>query len=183
MTTTDTTTDTQEATQEPQEQPNTTQDAPETTPTHEKPATDPTDTPDQDTPDTRHKPNEAARYRTRLRQTEQALEEAKQAHADELAALNDRLDALTRAAIARELTTMQPEGFFRLTPDTSDLLNDDGTVNPRAVQAAEEQALHDIGAVTRRRDPAVGREHVNPPRTGGAGSWAQALREAAGNLD
>lgn len=132
-----------------------------------KTMTDPTSPPATDTePDDDGKRpgnREAAKYRARLRDTEQQLAGAAAATEAAQRQLVDHLAATHR---------IKPAGLWASGATLADLLDADGNVDPKLVEAACTNAIDTLGLQRRvpRPDPSQGRGG-NP----GRGDWASAF--------
>lgn len=103
-------------------------------------------TPEPEQPDEAGANKEAAKYRTRLRETEAERD-----------ALAERLTTAQRREVetyaADRLKT--PTGLWSVGTDLADLLDESGNVDPKAVQEAASAAVRDHGLASSGRGPRV----------------------------
>lgn len=111
---------------------------------------------------------EAAKYRTRLRETEQARDQ-----------LQERVQSMQRREVERLAATLaKPEALWAVGTKLEDLLDADGDVDPTKVHEVVEQATNSFGLAPAPRVPSP--DSGQGPRPGSTGaapiSWQDALR-------
>jgi hypothetical protein len=153
------------------------------TPTTEEPTeTQPTDavpepTDDSTDPAEAKAGREAAKYRRQLRETEANL-----------SATSSQLETARRLLAERDLGNLKADAFWKMHPEVSDLLNEDGSVSPDLVAAAARDAYDMLGlpgAFSNTQKgligPYVPSEGTLPDRPISAGSdWDDAFKPKAG---
>jgi len=127
------------------------------------------DSPATDVPDDEPEPQSKreARYRTALRETE--------AERDTLAA---KVEALQRAEAERLAAKViqKPGALWAAQTALADLLNDDGTVDPRKVTDAATTAQKALGLAATRPAGYVAREGTTIHRSSAGSTWEAAFR-------
>jgi len=129
---------------------------------------DTTPTPDgDDTEGPEPQSKREARYRTQLRETE--------AERDALAA---KVEALQRAEVERLAAKViqKPAALWAAGTVLADLLNDDGTVDPRKVTDAATTAQKALGLAATRPAGYVAREGTTIHRSSAGSTWEAAFR-------
>ena len=130
----------------------------------EQPEVDEHEQPDDEQPADRPG-REAAKYRRQLRETETALEAARETATAAQRALVEHL--------AQTAGRIRPAALWASGADLADLLDDSGNVDPGKVAQAADVAARDLGLTrTPRPDPTQGRVTDRPDASHG---WAQAF--------
>lgn len=116
--------------------------------------------------------SEAAKYRRRLRETEQQRDQ-----------LSQRVETFQHAEVERQVADRlaQPGDLFRFGVTLADVLDDDGNVDDGLVETAVFGLLDArpglAKQVTQQRGPRSLGQGIRTPATGAAASWADVVRK------